>query len=62
MDDSELGIAIKWIQCELILKLWATYRFFRAEEIAVAQSIESGRNTMIHAICESPITLLEVLS
>lgn len=36
--------------------------FTRGEEIAVAQSIESGRNTMIHAICESPITLFEVLS
>lgn len=34
----------------------------RSEEIAVAQSIESGRNTMIHAICESPITLFEVMS
>lgn len=34
----------------------------RSEEIAVAQSIESGRNTMIYAICESPITLFEVLS
>lgn len=34
----------------------------REEEKAVAQSIESGRNTMIYAICESPITLFEVLS
>lgn len=34
----------------------------RAEEIEVAQSIESGRNTMIHAICESPTTFFEVLS
>ncbi len=32
------------------------------EEMAVAKSIVSGRNTMIYAICESPVALFEVLT
>lgn len=34
----------------------------KQEEMAVAKSIISGRNTMIYAICESPVALFEVLT
>lgn len=34
----------------------------RQEEITIAKNIISGRNTMMYAICESPVTLFEVLT
>lgn len=34
----------------------------RQEELSIAKSIVSGRNAMMYAICESPVTLYEVLT